>query len=120
MRSAYLDRQNERGGAEGKEADDIPPCEGHEVYTFIKECSIKCSCTMNCGNRVVQRGITARLQVIPTVLMSAKHPKKERVSSHEKFSKEGLRRTMFAWLCGIPLLDATQKFSLDSGCLELL
>jgi hypothetical protein len=115
VRSAYLDRQKERGGAEGKEPDGIPRCEGHEVYTFIKECSIKCSCTMNCGNRVVQRGITARLQVIPTMSLFAKHPKKERVSSHERFSKEGLERTMFARLCGVPLLDAIQRLSPHSG-----
>jgi hypothetical protein len=30
---------------------------------FIKECWIKCGCARNCGNRVVQRGISTHLQV---------------------------------------------------------
>lgn len=38
-------------------------CKGHLVRKFIKECWYKCGCSMACGNRVVQRGITARLQV---------------------------------------------------------
>lgn len=33
---------------------------------FIKECWYKCGCVLNCGNRVVQRGITAKLQVFMT------------------------------------------------------
>lgn len=38
-------------------------CKGHMVRKFIKECWYKCGCSMKCGNRVVQRGITAKLQV---------------------------------------------------------
>lgn len=38
-------------------------CKGHIVRKFIKECWRKCGCSMQCGNRVVQRGITCRLQV---------------------------------------------------------
>lgn len=38
-------------------------CEGHVVRKFIKECWIKCGCNMQCGNRVVQRGISRKLQV---------------------------------------------------------
>lgn len=38
-------------------------CKGHLIKKFIKECWIKCGCTRNCGNRVVQRGITRKLQV---------------------------------------------------------
>ncbi|KAF5761900.1 putative histone-lysine N-methyltransferase chromatin remodeling SET family [Helianthus annuus] len=33
---------------------------------FIKECWYKCGCGLSCGNRVVQRGIQARLQVFMT------------------------------------------------------
>lgn len=40
-------------------------CRGHIIRKFIKECWSKCGCNMQCGNRVVQRGITCNLQVIP-------------------------------------------------------
>lgn len=40
------------------------PCKGHLVRKFIKECWRKCGCHLGCGNRVVQRGITCKLQVI--------------------------------------------------------
>jgi hypothetical protein len=40
------------------------PCKGHLARRFIKECWSKCGCDMQCGNRVVQRGITCNLQVI--------------------------------------------------------
>lgn len=39
------------------------PCKGHLMRKFIKECWNKCGCNKQCGNRVVQRGITATLQV---------------------------------------------------------
>ncbi|XP_015692152.1 probable inactive histone-lysine N-methyltransferase SUVR2 isoform X2 [Oryza brachyantha] len=39
------------------------PCRGHLARKFIKECWSKCGCNMQCGNRVVQRGITCNLQV---------------------------------------------------------
>ncbi|KAL4577074.1 hypothetical protein LXL04_013176 [Taraxacum kok-saghyz] len=39
------------------------PCKGHLVRKFIKECWRKCSCNIACGNRVVQRGISCKLQV---------------------------------------------------------
>ncbi|THF99544.1 hypothetical protein TEA_019331 [Camellia sinensis var. sinensis] len=42
------------------------PCKGHLVRKFIKECWRKCGCNMQCGNRVVQRGITCKLQVFLT------------------------------------------------------
>lgn len=38
-------------------------CKGHIVRKFIKECWRKCGCSMQCQNRVVQRGITCQLQV---------------------------------------------------------
>jgi hypothetical protein len=38
------------------------PCKGHPIKKFIKECWRKCGCTRNCGNRVVQRGISWNLQ----------------------------------------------------------
>lgn len=41
----------------------VKPCKGHLMRKFIKECWAKCGCSRNCGNRVVQRGITVKLQV---------------------------------------------------------
>ncbi|KAL2227816.1 UNVERIFIED_CONTAM: Histone-lysine N-methyltransferase SUVR4 [Sesamum indicum] len=41
-------------------------CKGHMLRKFIKECWRKCGCNMQCGNRVVQRGITRKLQVFLT------------------------------------------------------
>ncbi|MQL94457.1 hypothetical protein Taro_027117 [Colocasia esculenta] len=41
-------------------------CNGHLVRKFIKECWSKCGCNKQCGNRVVQRGITCNLQVFFT------------------------------------------------------
>lgn len=41
----------------------IEPCKGHLMRKFIKECWWKCGCNKQCGNRVVQRGITRKLQV---------------------------------------------------------
>ncbi|CAN1129325.1 Histone-lysine N-methyltransferase SUVR4 [Linum perenne] len=41
-------------------------CSGHLIRKFIKECGIKCRCHMSCANRVVQRGITCKLQVFAT------------------------------------------------------
>ncbi|KAH6766660.1 hypothetical protein C2S52_017643 [Perilla frutescens var. hirtella] len=46
--------------------DIIEPCKGHLVRKFIKECWIKCGCNIQCGNRVVQRGISHKLQVFMT------------------------------------------------------
>ncbi|AQK51517.1 putative SET-domain containing protein family [Zea mays] len=42
------------------------PCKGHLMRKFIKECWSKCGCGMQCGNRVIQRGITCKLQVFFT------------------------------------------------------
>ncbi|XP_062144103.1 histone-lysine N-methyltransferase SUVR4 isoform X3 [Alnus glutinosa] len=42
-------------------------CKGHLVRKFIKECWRKCGCDMSCGNRIVQRGITSKLQVFWTL-----------------------------------------------------
>ncbi|KAL7148693.1 hypothetical protein ABFS83_06G195800 [Erythranthe nasuta] len=41
-------------------------CKGHLSRKFIKECWRKCGCNMQCANRVVQRGITRKLQVFLT------------------------------------------------------
>ncbi|GMY06344.1 probable inactive histone-lysine N-methyltransferase SUVR2 isoform X5 [Fagus crenata] len=46
--------------------DCLEPCKGHLRRKFIKECWSKCGCSRNCGNRVVQRGITCKLQVFCT------------------------------------------------------
>lgn len=42
------------------------PCKGHLARIFIKECWSKCGCDMQCGNRVVQWGITCNLEVFFT------------------------------------------------------
>ncbi|XP_057802326.1 histone-lysine N-methyltransferase SUVR4-like [Salvia miltiorrhiza] len=49
-----------------KNADLPGKCKGHISKKFIKECWRKCGCDMRCGNRVVQRGITRKLQVFVT------------------------------------------------------
>lgn len=46
-----------------KDEDKAGPCKGHLVRKFIKECWRKCGCDMQCGNRVVQRGLRRKLQV---------------------------------------------------------
>lgn len=46
-----------------KNMQNPEPCKGHLLRKFIKECWRKCGCNMECGNRVVQRGITCKLQV---------------------------------------------------------
>lgn len=38
-------------------------CKGHLLRRFIKECWSKCRCSKKCGNRVVQHGISANVQV---------------------------------------------------------
>ncbi|WOG94941.1 hypothetical protein DCAR_0314238 [Daucus carota subsp. sativus] len=44
----------------------LDACKGHLVRKFIKECWWKCGCSKQCGNRVVQRGISRKLQVFMT------------------------------------------------------
>ncbi|XP_026421240.1 probable inactive histone-lysine N-methyltransferase SUVR2 isoform X1 [Papaver somniferum] len=47
--------------------EDLPgKCKGHLMRKFIKECWSKCGCDIQCGNRVVQRGITCNLEVFLT------------------------------------------------------
>ncbi|GAA0150655.1 histone modifying enzyme [Lithospermum erythrorhizon] len=41
-------------------------CKGHVIRKFIKECWFKCGCCKTCGNRTLQHGITAKLQVFMT------------------------------------------------------
>ncbi|WVY98031.1 hypothetical protein V8G54_030182 [Vigna mungo] len=53
-----LERSNNDGGLE--------PCKGHLKRKFIKECWSKCGCGKQCGNRIIQRGITCKLQVFFT------------------------------------------------------
>lgn len=45
-------------------------CKGHHIRKFIKECWRKCGCDLSCGNRVVQRGISCKLQVSFTFYLS--------------------------------------------------
>ncbi|XP_041008497.1 probable inactive histone-lysine N-methyltransferase SUVR2 [Juglans microcarpa x Juglans regia] len=49
-----------------RNGDCLEPCKGHLRRKFIKECWNKCGCSKQCGNRVVQRGITCKLQVFCT------------------------------------------------------
>ncbi|KAK7305339.1 hypothetical protein VNO77_43244 [Canavalia gladiata] len=49
-----------------KNKQKVKHCKEHLLPKFIKECWSKCGCNKNCGNRVVQRGITANLQVFWT------------------------------------------------------
>ncbi|KAJ3706387.1 hypothetical protein LUZ61_010092 [Rhynchospora tenuis] len=46
-----------------KNEEQPEKCKGHLMRKFIKECWAKCGCNRQCGNRVVQRGITCNLQV---------------------------------------------------------
>ncbi|KAF5741826.1 histone-lysine N-methyltransferase SUVR2 isoform X1 [Tripterygium wilfordii] len=53
--------------AERPKIDDIlERCKGHLKRRYIKECWSKCGCHKLCGNRVVQRGISCKLQVFFT------------------------------------------------------
>ncbi|PHT30269.1 hypothetical protein CQW23_30139 [Capsicum baccatum] len=49
-----------------KNEDIIEACKGHLMRSFVKECWWKCGCNKQCGNRVVQRGISHKLQVFMT------------------------------------------------------
>ncbi|MCL7046347.1 hypothetical protein MKW94_009892 [Papaver nudicaule] len=49
-----------------KNGDLRNPCKGHLERKFIKECWSKCGCNKQCGNRVVQRGLSSNLQVYLT------------------------------------------------------
>lgn len=44
-------------------------CEGHVPRSFLKECNVKCTCSSDCGNRVVQQGMKFRLEVFHTALI---------------------------------------------------
>uniref|UniRef100_A0ACD5ULJ3 Uncharacterized protein n=1 Tax=Avena sativa TaxID=4498 RepID=A0ACD5ULJ3_AVESA len=58
---------NIKGNSDSRSTKVNPdPCKGHPITKFIKECWSKCGCSRNCGNRVVQRGITRPLQVFLT------------------------------------------------------
>lgn len=43
-------------------------CRGHVLRLFLKECSVKCRCYSDCGNRVVQQGMKFQVEVFPTAL----------------------------------------------------
>ncbi|KAL3688165.1 hypothetical protein R1sor_014474 [Riccia sorocarpa] len=49
-----------------KNPNDPEGCKAHVSRKFIKECWHKCGCSMGCGNRVIQRGITRKLQIFFT------------------------------------------------------
>ena len=44
-------------------------CEGHVPRIFLKECNVKCRCSSDCGNRVVQQGMKFRVEVFYTALI---------------------------------------------------
>ncbi|KAL3681187.1 hypothetical protein R1sor_024143 [Riccia sorocarpa] len=46
-----------------KNPNECEGCKGHVSRKFIKECWHKYGCSMDCGNRVIQRGITRKLQI---------------------------------------------------------
>lgn len=50
--------------AEGIEG--VLSCSQHRPPTFISECNVKCGCHRSCGNRVVQRGMTYRVEIFHT------------------------------------------------------
>ncbi|KAL6194698.1 hypothetical protein ACLB2K_035776 [Fragaria x ananassa] len=41
-------------------------CKGHLLQKFVKECWSKCGCNKGCGNRIIQQGISVKLQVFLT------------------------------------------------------
>ncbi|KAL3680991.1 hypothetical protein R1sor_023947 [Riccia sorocarpa] len=49
-----------------KNPHECKGCIGHVSRKFIKECWHKCGCNMGCGNRVIQRVITRKLQIFFT------------------------------------------------------
>ncbi|MCO5561635.1 hypothetical protein L7F22_015256 [Adiantum nelumboides] len=55
-----------RAGPSSAEQHSGPAANGEDSLDFITECSDKCRCSMKCGNRIVQRGITRKLQVFMT------------------------------------------------------
>lgn len=82
-----------------KNAISPEPCKGHLMRKFVKECWSKCRCSMHCGNRLVQRGITCNLQVsynsqqyLPFILELTCY---FRIS----FLQSGLLFTLFKHLC---------------------
>ncbi|KAL3689793.1 hypothetical protein R1sor_016102 [Riccia sorocarpa] len=49
-----------------KYSNECEDCEGHVSRKSVKECWHKCGYSMGCGNRVIQRGITCKLQIFFT------------------------------------------------------
>ncbi|CAM8987959.1 unnamed protein product [Rhodiola kirilowii] len=49
-----------------KDKNALEHCKGHLVRRIIKECWWRCHCSKHCTNRLVQRGITHKLQVFMT------------------------------------------------------
>ncbi|KAL3693135.1 hypothetical protein R1sor_006786 [Riccia sorocarpa] len=45
-----------------KNSNECEGCEGHVSRKSVNECWHKCGCNMGCGNRIIQRGITHKLQ----------------------------------------------------------
>lgn len=48
---------------EDSTTDEDGVCLGHRPRTFITECNSRCACHSVCGNRVIQHGMTVKVQV---------------------------------------------------------
>ena len=49
--------------AEDSSSGDEAVCRGHQPRTIVTECNSYCACHLKCGNRVIQHGMTVRVQV---------------------------------------------------------
>lgn len=53
------------GAAEpGTSSNEVATCYGHSPRNFIIECNFTCGCHVDCGNRVVQRGMRIKVGVL--------------------------------------------------------
>lgn len=48
---------------EDSSSGDDGVCHGHQSRTFITECNSMCACHLKCGNRIIQHGMTVKVQV---------------------------------------------------------
>jgi hypothetical protein len=57
---------NTRSGESGANPNSKLTCDGHVPRKFIWECNLTCGCHMECGNRVVQKGMKVKVGVFWT------------------------------------------------------
>lgn len=48
---------------EDSSSGETSVCRGHQPRTFVTECNSMCACHLKCGNRVIQHGMTVKVQV---------------------------------------------------------